>query len=122
MESILCSRNALGVELNPVARLVAKVKITPLDGAELARAVQEFWKKANRCGFVMPPEFPNRDHWFSAKVQNELAKIKYTIDNMDVDLDIHDFFIGLFFRNSTKSLKCGSTRCLPTYDKAADRT
>ena len=96
LESILCSRNALGVELNPVARLVAKVKITPLDGAELARAVKEFRKKINHCRFVKPPEFPNRNLWFSPKVQNELAKIKHTIDSMDIDPNVHDFLLVCF--------------------------
>ena len=96
LESILCSRNALGVELNPVARLVAKVKITPLDGAELARAVREFRKKANICGLIEPPEFPNRDLWFSPEVQNELAKIKHTIDSMHVEPSIRNFLLVCF--------------------------
>ena len=96
LESILCSRNALGVELNPIARLVAKVKITPLDSAELTRTIQEFCKKVNHVGFVKLPEFPNRNLWFSSYVQNELAKIKCTIDNMDIDTNIRNFFLVCF--------------------------
>ena len=96
LESILCSRNALGIELNPVARLVAKVKVTPLDRTELANAVSKFRKEVNRNASIKPPEFPNSDLWFSSKTTTDLAKIKYTIDNININMDVHDFLLVCF--------------------------
>lgn len=96
LESLLCDRNALGVEINPVARLIAKVKTTPININELKTSAQICYKEIKKCKTTDIPEFENRDLWFTKKTQVNLAKIKTSIDNMDVNQDIHDFFLVCF--------------------------
>lgn len=96
LEAILCNRNALGSELNPVAQLISKVKTTPLDIKELRLVSENCYKLIKNCKKFVIPEFENRDLWFTKKTQRELAKIKQSIDILDVHPDIHDFFLVCF--------------------------
>ncbi|GAH48113.1 unnamed protein product, partial [marine sediment metagenome] len=70
LESIVhpyLKRNAIGVEINPLGRLISKVKTTPLDDEELrSEAARLFRRIANFNGDINIPDFPNRDFWFSA--------------------------------------------------------
>ncbi len=96
LEAILLQRNAVGIELNPIARLISKVKITPLDDAELRAVSQQCYADIKKCKKANIPEFKNRDFWFDKKTQSDLAKIKHAIDNIDTSNDIHDFLLVCF--------------------------
>ncbi|MCV0400996.1 MAG: site-specific DNA-methyltransferase [Nitrosopumilus sp.] len=93
LEAILCNRNALGVELNPIGRLISKVKTTPLDIESVEAASKKCYKKIKTCNKFTIPEFENRDLWFTKKTQNNLAKIKSSIESLDLDQDIFDFLM-----------------------------
>jgi DNA modification methylase len=96
LESILLNRNAIGMEINPVARLISKVKVTPLDVEELKIVSYRCYLDIKKSKKVPLPEFQNRDFWFSKKAQNDLAKIKHVIDNVDTNDDIRDFLLLCF--------------------------
>jgi hypothetical protein len=85
--------NSLGVEINPLARLVSKVKTTPLDPKDLTEAAQDLMGSIKgshiQCGL---PELFNIDFWFKPKAQRGLARIKYHIDEL-TDPDHKDFFL-----------------------------
>jgi hypothetical protein len=81
----------VGIDLNPLAALVAKVKTTPLltsladaAGAVLAKARRRFETKR----FVIP-EIPRVDHWFKPAVQAALASIIGEVQFLD-DADVSD--------------------------------
>lgn len=96
LESIIhpfIRRNAIGVEINPLARLIAKVKTTPLDITKLEKEAKVLFSKIESfAGNVDIPKFPNRDLWFSPRIQRELAKIKLCIEEVK-DVDFKDFFL-----------------------------
>ena len=96
LEAILLQRNAIGVELNPIARLISKVKVTPLDNEDLRTVSQQCCADIKKCRKVNIPEFVNRDLWFGEKTQSDLAKIKHVIDNTDTSQDIRDFLLVCF--------------------------
>lgn len=96
LESMLLRRNAVGIELNPVARLIAKVKTTPLNMVELKNVSQKCRSEVKKCSIIRIPEFKNRDFWFTKKSQTGLAKIKHVIENMEVDSDVRDFLLVCF--------------------------
>ncbi len=96
LEAILLQRNAVGIELNPVARLISKVKVTPLDNADLKVISQQCYADIKNCKKANIPEFENRDLWFNKKTQKDLAKIKHVIDNLDASKDIRDFLLVCF--------------------------
>jgi hypothetical protein len=83
----------VGIEINPLARLIAKVKTTPLD----AQRVKQSWKgirarynaDSSRAGL---PSFPNKRHWFTVAVEQRLARVLRAMDALRDD-DLRDFFL-----------------------------
>ena len=89
-------RNAIGVEINPLARLITKVKTTPLDTAKLTKEAQVLLSKIKFfSGVAEIPKFTNRGFWFSARMQIELAKIRTCIEEVE-NPDFRDFFLVCF--------------------------
>lgn len=85
-------RPAIGVEINPLARLIAKVKTTPLNTAKLTAITKNLITSIKTFSDkVEIPEFPNRDFWFSPHVQVELSRIRTCVEEIK-DNDIKDFF------------------------------
>jgi SAM-dependent methyltransferase len=101
LESIinpLYKRDAFGIEINPLGRLIAKVKTTPLDVNRLVQIADNLLKKANQHSDVEPvliPKFKNINFWFSEKVIKKLAKLLFLIEELEND-DFKDFFYVCF--------------------------
>lgn len=96
IEALLSSRHSVGVDVDPFARLLAKVKTTPLDNDELDRVTENILLKlvAYKPKLVSKadiPEFPYRDNWFNKEILLELSYIKKIIDDLNTDEDIIDF-------------------------------
>jgi DNA modification methylase len=79
LESFISCRESYGIDIHPLARLIAKVKTTPLDpaalrktGSELVQAIRN--DSSENDAWI--PEIPNREHWFRDSVLDELATIK----------------------------------------------
>lgn len=68
---------SVGIDLNPLAALVAKVKTTPLRAplGGFARDVVEKAKERVETGRFSIPDIPRVDHWFKVSVQKALAAI-----------------------------------------------
>lgn len=97
VESRLLGRNAYGIDLNPLAIFLAKVKTTEIDPSiltkEYFRLLEEIPK--NNDIVVERPEFLNIDFWFKPKAIIELAKIKSAIKKIGKD-EIRNFFMVAF--------------------------
>ncbi|MGB9639512.1 MAG: DNA methyltransferase [Anaerolineales bacterium] len=94
--------NAIGTDLNPLARLIARAKTTPIDISLLDHYLKDFndWIFSVRYGKVQPdailiPNFENIDYWFTKDVQIKLATIKNYIEKLDHD-KIKEFFYVAF--------------------------
>jgi len=89
--------NGIGTDINPLARLIAKVKTTVIPIKELDVYLKDFndFLFSIKLGVkkVSPqiPNFKNIDYWFKKDTQLMLAIIKEYIDNID-DKNIQDFF------------------------------
>ncbi len=89
-------RNAIGIDINPLARLIAKVKTTPLNTTDLADIAKDLSQQVKTFSSeVEIPDFPNRDIWFKPHTQLELSKVLACIDRIGDD-DIRDFFYVCF--------------------------
>jgi SAM-dependent methyltransferase len=83
----------IGIEINPLARLIAKVKTTSLD----PRSVADAWKRirarhdtdVSRAGLST---FPNKRHWFTLAVERRLARVMRSLEGLR-DQDLRDFFL-----------------------------
>lgn len=98
LESILNSqfkRNAYGVEINPLGRLISKVKTVPLKVESVRNMLNQicsyYDNLSNKIDFQIP-EFQNKDLWFSEKAIKKLAKLKHSINNLDESNNYKDFF------------------------------
>ena len=96
LEAILAGNESIGTDLNPLARLIAKVKTTPIDINQLDLALERFVEFGfdavpSSNGRVETPDIPNVDYWFDRRVQRVLALIRDYVDRID-DLTIADFF------------------------------
>ena len=94
--------NAIGTDLNPLARLIAKAKTTELDIQVLDLYLKDFNDFAFQYRFgvannisIVKPEFNNIDFWFNQSAQQKLVIIKSFIDNIK-QRDIKQFFLTAF--------------------------
>ena len=94
LESFFCGRNSYGIDIHPLAKLIAKVKITPLEPVGLNEVAEDLIarvKSDQEDNSEWIPEIPNRDHWFRRSVLDELATVKKNIWSMKKG-DQQDFF------------------------------
>lgn len=112
-EAMMLGRIALGMDLDPLARLLSKVKSTPIEPKSLNDASMRLLESididykllqkacqrrllselAERC---RPPQINRLDYWFLPEVAANLALIKYHILNSKITPEIRDFFLVTF--------------------------
>jgi DNA modification methylase len=99
LEAMLNNRVGIGIDIDPIARLITKVKTTPINPKFLNRATQaliaQITTVANTSDYSPQiPEFHYRDNWFRSYVLRELAIIHECIDYLlpKYRQDIGDFF------------------------------
>jgi hypothetical protein len=80
LEAILSGRDAVLVDVNPLARLIAQVKTTPVSELRMARALDRAVKRFGSYKSANKPDVVNRDHWYYPHVQDKLARLKRAID------------------------------------------
>jgi len=95
VESSLLGRNSIGIELNPLAVLIAKVKTTPIDPKTLADKLRSIVENYQEIQDPPIPNFPNVDFWFSEDVIKELARLKQAIWNISEE-NMRNFFCVCF--------------------------
>ncbi len=101
VEANLAGINALGTDLNPMARLIAEAKTTIIKLQILDLYLKEFndflfllnfgIKKTN----IITPDFKNVDFWFKVETKNQLANISQFINKID-DEKVKKFFLVAF--------------------------
>ncbi|MBI1762943.1 MAG: hypothetical protein HYR56_16055 [Acidobacteria bacterium] len=106
VEARLKGRHAIGYDLDPLARLIAKVKAQVLNDNEIERAYEALASrtmrdlaalKTNRMTRALQqrgqlPEFVNRDYWFLPEVANALALLAWHIKHLETTQPVREFF------------------------------
>lgn len=110
VEARVLGRHCFGIEIDPLARLISKVKSTPLPLDKLQAAtdllLKDFEREKNSqkttnskdvstgatTSPVDFPQLPNLDYWFLPEVQQDLTLLKRSIAKLDTSSDIKDFF------------------------------
>lgn len=102
LESLLNERKAIGIDIDPIARLISKVKTTPINSKNLVSAsaalrilIQELESSSTYQPYI--PKFNYRDNWFRPFVLRELAIIRDGIDST-TESSPHLTETGDFFR------------------------
>jgi len=94
LEAMIAGRHSYGIDVHPLARLIAQVKTTPVDPSALSEGAERLVASVradsgDNSGWI--PEIPNCEHWFRPHVLQELATIKKHIWRMHGG-DVQDFF------------------------------
>jgi site-specific DNA-methyltransferase (cytosine-N4-specific) len=92
VESSLLNRNSIGIELNPLAVLIARAKTTPIDPQALLNKLKIIIKDYQKTGDIEPPKFHNIDFWFGKKVIEDLSRLHRAIQNISEE-NIRNFFL-----------------------------
>jgi site-specific DNA-methyltransferase (cytosine-N4-specific) len=95
VESGILGIDCVGTDLNPMARLISKVKTNKLDIEELELEIKRFSNTIEEIESKIIPNVINMDYWFKKDVQNFLGKINYFISTI-TNKDILDFFKVVF--------------------------
>lgn len=105
VQSRMMGRHAVGFDIDPLARLITRVKSRPLADDEIGAAYCEVKRKTEqdlqRLNFVItpsavrhraqPPSFPNRDYWFDPAVSEALSLLAFHINATDMSKAIRNF-------------------------------
>ena len=78
-ESIRFGRKAVGVDINPIACLISRVKTNPLNIREFEEAYNEVIARAHKAigTYECVIDIPNIDHWFKPEIQKALSCLIY---------------------------------------------
>ena len=98
VEANLKDINAIGTDLNPLARLIAKVKTTQINIQTLDLYLKDFNDRTfairfgiNNKNDIKLPDFKNIDFWFGKSTQTYLAIIKDYINEIE-NINLQNFF------------------------------
>lgn len=91
LESVLHGRHALGVDANPLARLIATTKIAELSVELLRRQCVTLLQCARRYRRAQIPDVVNLEYWFYPHIIDQLARLRRALDTIE-DPDVADFF------------------------------
>ncbi|MGH9766426.1 MAG: DNA methyltransferase [Blastocatellia bacterium] len=106
VEARLMGRHARGYDIDPLACLIARVKTRFVGDARIEQAYVEIVRRAARDVAALksanppaavkrraaPPEFTNRDYWFSPEVANALAILAHHINHTAMASAPREFF------------------------------
>lgn len=85
------AKEAVGVDLNPLAILISRTKTEDIDVADVEKEFESFKKYIQNVGYVEPPVFSIRDSWFNERSIKELAQIRKFVLEIKKP-EIMDFF------------------------------
>lgn len=97
VESKLIGLNSIGTDLNPLARLITRAKLTDYDISAIAEIKKFFYNKVMTYSSDQSVDIPlenitNINYWFSEPVIHKLAYLRNLILNV-IDKKLCDFFL-----------------------------
>ena len=91
VEATAAGYDAVGIDLSPIACLIAKVKTTGLGpvGTEVVSSIVQHAQSVYREGVFELPDIPRVDHWFKQGVQAAISSLLVAVDAVG-DEDVRD--------------------------------
>lgn len=124
LEALLNNRIGIGIDIDPIAQLITKVKTTPLDMSVLniakSAVLQQITDSAKSLKYgAKIPDFYYRDKWFRSYVLQELATISNSIDRATYTFlgkqhdDLYDF-LRIVFSSIIRDVSNADPHCTRT--------
>lgn len=108
IEGATHGRNVICSDVNPLASLITRVKLAPVNPDTIHGEVDTIKQRVqkDRSATVQRsiPYVKNIDHWFSPEAVRDLARLKYAIE-ITHNLDTKDFLATAFSRTVKKASK-----------------
>lgn len=95
VEAMLSGRNSVGADCNPMARLISRVKTTPLLENTITKKLGVLKRRYNQIGPQESPDVVNINHWFYPHVINQLSKLRVIVLAIS-DRTLREFFLVCF--------------------------
>ena len=97
VEFALAGRRGIGIDIDPLARLIGSAKSTPIATSLLMPAIRDLREAlADAEDDGWRPELPNFTKWFREDVSSDLAKLRVAIHSLSCDARIHPFLWTVF--------------------------
>lgn len=97
VESTLAGHSGYGFDVDPIARLIARVKTTPLDLGVLSKSCTEIKKfTAQKRAGSFRPAIPTLSHWFNEAAVRDLSLIREGIEQFREKRDVYEFLLTVF--------------------------
>ena len=99
LEASIANRNAIGIDINPLAALIAKTKTSKVDVFKLKNELEniqtlfKIYSSSKKQYHI--PKISNIDHWYSKNNIRKLSKVKDIISQID-DTNIKEFYLVIF--------------------------
>jgi len=97
VESLLHGNDSVGIDVNPMAVLLSKVKTTPLDSMKIQKEFEKIILKSKvdyerKKFYDNAPKSIRLEFWYKKDVLEKLTILKHHITNPSIEKDIADFF------------------------------
>lgn len=100
-ESLKLGRNAIGIDVSPIAILSSKVNTNFYDKNKLKRVYDYILKQFNSNISINVIKFPDYERWYTEENHLQLSKLKNIIDNIEEN-SYREFFLLCFLSISNK--------------------
>lgn len=127
VEANLKGITAIGTDINPLARLIAKAKTSKIDIQvldlflhDISEYIFSYNFNLNNTNSVIIPQINNLDFWFSKKIQTKLGILLYYIENINNEL-IKNFFKVAFSETVRESSNIKSGEFKLVRSKSLDK-
>lgn len=101
LETVLSGRIAAYIDTNPLARAIAKTKVTPLDIEKIQPKIEALHTRFLRSRSKKPPSVINIRKWYSDSIISQLSRLKAAIEG-ELDGDYRHFFLISFSATARK--------------------
>lgn len=116
LEAMLLGRHSVGVDVDPFAQLLARVKTTPIPSEVLQPLNEQILRRIIAYPNDAPtliPTFPYQNNWFEDFIQQELGYINGIIHQLDALPEVKDFY-RICFSSIIRSVSNADDNCTRT--------
>lgn len=97
VEGRLHDLKCYGIDIDPIARLVSRVKTTPIPRERLDSIVRQVADEVEATSISrFSPTIPTLAHWFNSQAVRDLGIIRHVIEKHRDDRDIYEFLLVSF--------------------------
>jgi DNA modification methylase len=82
LEACLLGHDAMVSDSNPLARLIAQVKLTPISPDHMGKRILQVRDAIKKCRNSAPPDVVNLQYWYSERTIRHLSRVRHVVLNL----------------------------------------